>query len=311
MFRVLNKWALIVTGVAAAAACASQNGVVHTSSVPNAELADVPDFDNVLDSRPLRIACQSEDGGMLQGRGAAASLGSSTGLTATGTLLFNRMFLGLSPAIALADRHALEIKVQDVLENDSDGRRIEWISPNSGQSVVLEPDDSFSSFRIVMVPRAEEVGRTPDSFRVERGSFVTLRQSALRPSPTIAGDVRIDDVPEGQEVEIYGRVRGLYGEDWYMVGNDGRAYGYMEPVSLRPTTGSSNNQFRRTTGSVVRDVVNATIPCRRLTVSTETGNRLIESCRFPDGVWFSDAEQGRDDDRFACLPQRTNGSFIN
>ena len=265
---------------------------------------------NDLNSRPLKAACASDQQNQLFGRGeAGASIGSYSGVTAGG-FVFSRMLMGLSPALALQDKHALDRTIQSVLENDSDGRIIEWVAPNSGESVVLKPADTHTSFRLVTVPRAEEVGRTPESFRLERGSFVTLQQSALRPSPTISSDVTIQKVPSNQKVEVYGRVRGLYGESWYMVGNDGRAYGYMEPRDLKPYDGSTVTTFRRITGPTLRDPVNATVTCRNLTYATTIGEETMTSCRAPEGVWFSDMPEGSKEGRVACLPiNRTQSSF--
>jgi len=266
------------------------------------------DPDNHLDSRPLKAACAIGDDGFLRGRGAAGGL-SGIGTVSAGTYVFNRMLMGLSPAIAMVDKYALDQKIQHVLEQDSDGRQIEWIAPNSGESVVLKPTGTHSSFRLVTVPRAEEVGRTPESFRLERGSFITLRESTLRPSPTIAGDVAIQDVPPGRTLEVYGRVRGMYGENWYMVGNDGRAYGYMEPAGLKPHEGEQATRFHRITGPTLRDPVNATVPCRDLTFSTANGEESVQSCRGPEGVWFTDMPVGSAEGRVACLPVARAKSF--
>lgn len=271
--------------------------VAHQNSVQA-----IADPVNVLDSRPLSASCSAQTQDRLTGRGQAGGMaGPYSGLTAGGHV-FNRMLMGLSPALALNDKHALDQTIQNVLEHDSDGRVIEWVAPNSGQSVVLKPRNTHSSFRLVTVPRAEEVGRTPESFRLERGSFLTIHKSALRPSPTISSDVAIQRVPAGQKVEVYGRVRGVYGENWYMVGNDGRAYGYMEPADLKPYGGEKATSFHRVTGPTLRDPVNATVTCRNLSYATMQGEEMMTACRSPEGVWFSDMPEGSAEGRVACLP---------
>ncbi len=236
----------------------------------------------------------------LAGRGAAGGLGPMEGLT-LGGYVFNSMLMGLAPLVAMRDQAALEYQIQTVMEHESDGRELQWRAPSSGDTVNLKPSGTKSSFRVVTVPRSEEVGRTPDSFRVERGRYITKDTAALRPSPTISSDVSIDQVPPGRMLDVYGRVRGVYSEDWYMVGTDGRAIGYMEPRDLRPAAGETAPRFRRVTGPALRDRVSATVTCRTLTYDTVNGSRTVEACRTPEGRWLPKLDRGQRIEA-ACMP---------
>lgn len=257
------------------------------------------DRDNELLSKDGSAYCQAS-AATLQGRGSAGGLGPMQGLTAGG-YVYNTMLMGLSPVIALKDQAALERKVQTVLEDESDGRELEWTAPSSGQKVIMKPGSTNSSFRLISVPRAEEVGRTPDSFSVERGGFITSSAAPLRPSPTTSGNVVIDTIPAGYKLEVMGRVRGVHSENWYMVGANGRAFGYMEPVHLRPAGLEKAPLYHRLTGPTLRDPMSATVTCRELTYKTDLGMETLNACRTPEGRWIADPPEGSATGA-SCLP---------
>lgn len=284
---------LIVIGVSA---CASVDQSMQTSFDVNANTVDT------LETRPIDVYCQASANGVLQGRGAAGGIAPIQGLTA-GSYVISSMMMGMAPLIALEDREALEKKVQDVLDGESDGRSLNWKAPSTGQKVIMRPGKTKSSFRLVSVPRADEVGKTPDSFRVEQGEYVTTQTAALRPSPTSSSDVRIDTIPAGMKLEIMGRVRGIQSDDWYMVGADGRAYGYMEPADLRPARQTdASDLYHRVTGPTLRDPIPATVTCRELSYETDMGVETMSACRSPEGRWIADPPEGTAAANKACQP---------
>lgn len=282
--------ALFATG------CATSPTVTSVSQI---------DLENDLTTK-TRVYCDASNAA-LEGRGSAGGIGPAQSLTAGGYVA-NAMMMGMAPLIAMKDRQALEGQIRSVLEHESDGREMQWQAPNSGETVTLKPGNTRSSFRIVTVPRSEEVGRTPDSFKIERGRFITRETAALRPSPTVASDVAIDRVPAGRMLNVYGRVRGVYSEDWYMVGVDGRAIGYMEPKDLRPAGNETAPRFRRITGPALRDRVSATVTCRELTYVTANGEETVSACRTPEGRWAPRLDPGERVDA-ACLPVNS-GQFL-
>ncbi|ACT59443.1 hypothetical protein [Hirschia baltica] len=255
-----------------------------------------------LETRAVDLYCQADPNGRLMGRGGAGGIAPIHGLTA-GSYVISTMMMGMGPLIALEDREALEKKVQQVLDDETDGRKLDWKAPSTGQKVIMRPGKTKSSFRLVSVPRADEVGKTPESFRVEQGEFITTKSAALRPSPTSSSNVRIDTVPAGVRLQLMGRVRGMYSDDWYMVGADGRSYGYMEPADLRPAIDSDPVDFyHRVTGPTMRDPIPATVTCRELAYETDMGTETMQACRSPEGKWIADPPEGDAAANKACQP---------
>ncbi len=255
-----------------------------------------------LETRSNDLYCQVTPGAQLMGRGSAGGIAPIHGLTA-GSYVISSMMMGMGPLIALEDKEALEKKVQRVLNDETDGRVLDWRAPSTGQKVIMRPGKTKSSFRLVSVPRADEVGKTPDSFRVERGHYVTTKSAALRPSPTSSSNVRIDTIPAGMRLQLMGRVRGMHSDDWYMVGADGRAYGYMEPADLRPAlSGDPDKLYHRVTGPTLRDPIPATVTCRELTYETDQGTETMSACRSPEGRWIADPPKGDASGNNACQP---------
>ena len=295
------KTALSVLAASSAMACASTSSTAVTlkKEVPLGQA----NLDNELQSRPLSAYC-SRDEQALEGRGSAGGLGwgAAQQITAGGYVV-NVMLQRLSPELAMEEGEAIERKIQDVLEYENDGRTIEWTSPTTNQAVIMRPRGTKSSFRLITIPRAEEVGRTPESYAADRGTFVTKSNAPLRPSPTISGNVEIEKIPAGHSLEVMGRVRGLYSENWYMVGNHGVAYGYMEPKDLRPLGSEQAPIYAKTTGQRVKDPVSATLECRDMTVTTKLGEDSFTACREPGGRWVVDTQPGvRPGEVAACVP---------
>lgn len=295
--KQLRTTLLVSTTIAVGGLAGCANGASHHQLY--SELS--PNTVETLESAPLSPYCDAT--AQLEGRGSGGGFGPVHGLTAGG-FVYNSMLMGLSPVIALQDREDLEKKVQDVLDQESDGRSLEWVAPSSGQKVIMNPGGTSSSFRLVSVPRAEEVGRTPESFRVERGEYVTTKEAALRPSPTSSGNVRIDTVPAGYKLNVMGRVAGVQSDSWYMVGSDGRAFGYMEPADLQPRSLLLVNppKYNRITGPTLRDPISATVTCRELSYTTDIGEETLHACRSPEGRWVADPPAGFEGGRTACLP---------
>lgn len=277
-------------------ACASVDSYEVQSFATNENTVET------LETRPSDIYCKAGPQSQLMGRGSAGGIAPIHGLTA-GSYVISSMMMGMAPLIALEDREALEKKVQRVLNDESDGRVLDWRAPSTGQKVIMRPGKTKSSFRLVSVPRADEVGKTPDSFRVEQGEFVTTKSAALRPSPTSSSNVRIDTVPAGMRLQLMGRVRGMHSDDWYMVGADGRAYGYMEPADLRPATrNDAPSLYHRVTGPTLRDPIPATVTCRQLSYETDKGTETMNACRSPEGRWIADPPEGNAASNNACQP---------
>lgn len=278
-------------------------GACATVDQQNAQLY-VTDLNTTetLETRSADLYCQATPSSQLMGRGAAGGIAPIHGLTA-GSYVISSMMMGMGPLIALEDREALEKQVQNVLDDETDGRVLNWQAPSTGQKVIMRPGKTKSSFRLVSVPRADEVGKTPDSFRVEQGDYVTTKSAALRPSPTSSSNVRIDTIPAGMRLQLMGRVRGMHSDDWYMVGADGRSYGYMEPADLRPALENDpKSMYHRVTGPTMRDPIPATVTCRELTYETDMGTETMHACRSPEGKWIADPPAGDSDSNNACQP---------
>lgn len=219
-----------------------------------------------------------------------------------GSAIGIHMMMGLAPAMAMQERQQLELKVQSVLEGESDGRTITWRSPRTGQVVRLKPKNTRSDFREITVPRSNEVGITPASFKVEQGHYISPKGALLRPNPTLSKAV-IDTIPEGGVVDVMGRVRGMTGESWLLVGAGGIGYGYVDPAELVPLDQkvAETKLYRRDYAGAARDPVSASVDCRELEYETDLGSETIFTCRAPDGKWVIDPPTGGNR-KHACLP---------
>ena len=242
-------------------------------------------------------------GGDLFGRGLA---GGSVALTAGSTVALT-MMMGTTPDMPLEERMAIEQQVTAVLDQESDGRTVEWVSPRSGMKMRFSPSRSQSEFRRITVARNEGMGRMPESFRVEEGIYRLKRDSVLRPTPSAAANFNVDRVRAGDRVRVMGRVSGLYGDSWLLIGGpNGAAYGYLDPADLEPVSRTGDNIYTRSTAGVIRDPVNASVLCRTLTVDALGRSETLTACRQSDGRWIADPPMGNA--QSACLP--VNPAFL-
>ena len=282
-----------------------------------------------FDGAPLQASCFANDeivsiqplspgARVLSSSGRAAGL--VPGLTVSaGSLVAIQLGMGSAPSVDsvtrtanIIERKALEAKVQEVLERDLGGREINWQVASTGERVTFRPGPPRSAFKEITVPRTEEVARTPASFRVETGTYRTVRSAVLRPTPAAAGKAEVDRIPANRGLTMMGRVRGLYGENWMLVGQNGIGYGYVDAADVTPFIGgvrptpyerSENDRI----GMIVRDPVSATVNCRDLTVSSALGSSTMTACRGADGRWVSDLPEGTNRNA-ACLA--TNRQFL-
>jgi hypothetical protein len=236
-------------------------------------------------------------------RGAAAGYGTMT----AGGMVSLSMMMGLAPELSLEEQTEIEAKVQNVLENDLDGRSVQWVSPRSGLRIRFSPKATKSEFRKITVARSEGVGRVPESFKVESGRYRTTQSTLLRPTPSSAADFGYETVPANKAVDVIGRVGGLYGDSWLMVaGLNGAAYGYIDPADLTPLSATEEAElYNPITAGVIRDPVDASVTCRTLVYESAQGEEVVRACRNAEGRWIADppaAGEGR------CLP--VNASFL-
>jgi hypothetical protein len=322
----------LLFGAAVLSGCASVPAAAGGFSVrPNTDIAD---------TAQVRLAPQAETAGLLsaaysagittscfepdeivdfRGSGRAGGLGGQLSVSA-GAVVALHLGMGLTPglpnartrAATLGERNQLERKIQDVLERELTGREVDWQIRSTGEQVTFGVGESRSEFKEITIPRNEEVARTPDSFRVETGTYRTVRAAILRPNASPAGTAQVDTIPANRTVTMFGRVRGVYGENWLLVGQDGVGFGYVDAADVEPAQADRPlSPYRRpvsaATGVVLRDAVSATVTCRDLRVSTALGSDSMTACRGADGRWVADLPEGQNR-RGACLP--TNRRFL-
>jgi surface antigen len=216
------------------------------------------------------------------------------------------------------DQAAMQAETARVLTEAPDGGRSVVTLPESGKSLAITTSETEYQPQDFTIARVSGVDAPPSGFEVINQAYRTDAALNLRSSPEVT-DNRIGVMPEGQAVNVLGRVRG---GDWMILTRaDGAIIGYasgafMSPAVERPTESprverasavadtqgvdldSAGGGIDLDSPSVTQvtavdlDALGATTErtqaataCRTVTYNLDAMEESGRVCRNPSGVW--------------------------
>lgn len=160
-----------------------------------------------------------------------------------------------------------------------------------GRLLALKVERTQSEqLRTVLIPRAPEVAKMPDNLILENGSYRLRGRTGLRANPWEGPATRSLEI--GELVESIGTVEGT---NWRLIGQNGRAIGYLLSDEIESTNTSGPYPARIDDPKSTRfDIVRAKTVCRSVQYaidgSGESGS--FTACRAYGGEWV--LQQGGD-----------------
>lgn len=131
------------------------------------------------------------------------------------------------------DQQAMQAQTARALSEAPDGERVAVQLPESGRTLGITASGTTYDEREMAVSRITGVAQPPAGFEVINTSHATTTALNLRSSPTVGVDNRLGTLPEGEVVNVLGRIRG---SDWMILTRgDGAVIGYAAGEYLLPT----------------------------------------------------------------------------
>lgn len=192
-----------------------------------------------------------------------------------------------------ADRKAFKSHMAVGLANGKEGQNFAWANAQSGAQATYVSGGNKKVNLPLRVHRATKVA-APGPLTVIGEDYALTRADSVRAAPDRKAE-SLEKLKSGNVVTVNGR---LTGTDWYLVGRNGKAIGYLPVASLKPASRATQPNLLTKPGedqpppadTVVADVATETtckeVDYRISTNGTEAEQGKFESCKLPTGDWF-------------------------
>ncbi|MCC9625923.1 SH3 domain-containing protein [Thalassospira sp. MA62] len=251
--------------------------------------------------------------GVVGGAVLGSQFGNGTGqLVATAIGATAGYFVGewVGEMLEPKDAQAVEQQTMQTLDTSTDGERVTWKNPDTGASAEITPKNTRQVTAQVEVKRPKVVA-SPVGMTIIGEEQTILKGANVRAAPSTDADI-LAGLRAETPVNVIGSVENA---NWYLVGKDGKAIGYVYHTLVgSPETSSdiqtasaqedndleaakiSNEEVVVQNDDVIdldaefeTETLMVQTTCRDLSMTVSDGNETEQkdyaACKSPDGVW--------------------------
>lgn len=161
---------------------------------------------------------------------------------------------------------------------------VKALTTPDGRLLALKVEDSRTEqVRSVLIPRAREVSELPSNLVLENSSYRTNKRIGLRARPNEGPATK--SLERGERIESIGIIEDT---DWRLVGQNGRAIGYLKSSEIQSTNISSAYPVQiEDAKSTAFDVTRAKTTCRTMQYAFDGdgASGSFTACRAYGGEW--------------------------